>query len=114
EEELLDDRYAEKEIDSALVDEYVDRMKYYHRLNLTGNGKVLAKYMPVAEAQQFSVEGKLLMEIGGMGMPGQVDLQADVENRLAMEYVAVGACEFAVEFFEKAMEDKQSLGNQSD
>ena len=114
EEELLDDRYAEKEIDSAVVEEYVNRMKYYHRLNLTGDGRVLAKYMPVAEAQQSSIEGKLLMQIGGMGIPNQPGLQADVENRLAMEYVAVGACDFAVEFFEKAMEDKQALGNQSD
>jgi len=113
-EELLDDRYAEKEIDSAVVEEYVNRMKYYHRLDMTGNGRVLAKYMPIAEAQMSSVEGKLWMELGRGGTPEQVGLQADVENRLAMEYVALGACDFAVEFFEKAMHAKRTLGNQSD
>ncbi len=113
-EELLDDRYAEKEIDSALVDEYVNRMKYYHRLDMTGNGQVLAKYMPIAEAQTSSVEGKLLMEVDRMGTPGQASVQADLENRLAMEYVALGAFDFAVEFFEKAMQAKQAQGNWND
>lgn len=114
EEELLDDRYAEKEIDSAVVDEYVSRMKYYHRLDMTGNGHVPAKYLPVAEAQTSSVEGKLLLEIDHNGTTAQVGLLADVENRLAMEYVALGAFDFAVEFFEKAMKEKQAAGNQSD
>lgn len=113
-EELLDDRYAEKEIDSAVVEDYVNRMKYYHRLDMTGNGRVLAKYIPIAEAQMSSVEGKLWMELGRGGTPEQAGLQADVENRLAMEYVALGACDFAVEFFEKAMHAKRTLGNQSD
>src|SRR5690606_33101215 len=114
EEELLDDRYAEKEIDSAAVEEYVNRMKYYHRLDITGDDHVTAKYMPVAETQASSVEGKLLMEVEGNGTPQQERLQADVENRLAMEYVALGACDFAVEFFEKAMQAKRNSGNQSD
>src|SRR5690606_37542629 len=110
EEELLDDRYAEKEIDSAVVEEYVNRMKYYHRLDMTDNGHVLAKYMPIAEAQTSSIEGKLLMEMDGAG----AGKQADVENRLAMEYVELGACDFAVEFFEKAMQAKRALGDHSD
>jgi len=114
EEELLDDRYAEKEIDSAEVEDYVNRMRYYHRLDMTGSDHVPAKYMPVVETQTSSIEGKLLMEIGSTGAPGQTGLQADVENRLAMEYVALGACDFAVEFFQKAMQAKQALGDQSD
>lgn len=113
-EELLDDRYAEKEIDSAMVEEYVSRMKYYHRLDMTGNGRVLAKYIPVAETQTSSIEGKLLMEIDRTGAVERAGIQADTENRLAMEYVALGAFDLAVEFFEKAMKAKQAAGNQFD
>ena len=114
EEELLDDRYAEKEIDSAVVDEYVNRMRYYHRLVMTGHGNVAAKYMPVAEAQASSVEGKLLMAAGHTSRAADASLLADIQNRLAMEYVAVGAFDLAVEFFEKAMRAKQAVSNMGD
>lgn len=114
EEELLDDRYAEKEIDSALVDEYVSRMKYYHRLIMTGNGNVVAKYMSVNEAQASSVEGKLLIAADQDHGAVNTGLLADIDNRLAMEYVAVGAVDLAVEFFEKAMRAKQAASNIAD
>ena len=114
EEELLDDRYAEKEIDSAVVDEYVNRMKYYHRLVMTGNGNVAAKYMPVTEAQASSTEGKLLIAADHTNMATNVSLLADIQNRLAMEYVALGAFDLAVEFFEKAMRAKQTTSNMID
>ncbi|WP_257668876.1 tetratricopeptide repeat protein [Parapedobacter tibetensis] len=107
EEELLDDRYAEKEIDSVLVDEYIDRMKYYHRLSMTGNTLAIAKYLPLTIAQTESVEGRLLVEIDRAERQGSVDLVADLENRLGMEYLAAGAFDFALEFFKKAMEIKQ-------
>ncbi|MGK6350129.1 tetratricopeptide repeat protein [Parapedobacter sp. DT-150] len=113
-EELLDDRYAEKEIDSALVEDYVNRMRYYHRFAITGGGQVAAKYIPIAEAQLSSVEGKLLMAADQANSPQERNLLADVENRLAMEYVALGAVDLAVEFFEKAMQAKQTLGNVAD
>jgi len=112
--ELLDDRYAEKEIDSAVVEEYVKRMKYYHRLDMTGIDHVPAKYIPVSEAQSASIEGKLLLEIDRNNTKEQAGLQGDVENRLAMEYVALGAFDYAVEFFEKAMHAKNSAGNSAD
>lgn len=114
EEELLDDRYAEKEIDSAVVDEYVNRMKYYHRLVMTGNGNVAAKYMPVTEAQASSIEGKLLIAADHNNMATNASLLADIQNRLAMEYVALGAFDLAVEFFEKAMRAKQATSNMID
>ena len=114
EEELLDDRYAEKEIDSVEVEEYVDRMKYYHRLAMTGNGGVVSKYMPVREAQASSVEGKLLMAVDRSNTLNDIGLRADVENRLAMEYVALGAFDLAVEFFNKAMQAKQAQGNMAE
>lgn len=114
EEELLDDRYAEKEVDSAVVDEYVSRMKYYHRLAMTGNGDVAGKYVPVNEVQASSVEGKLLLAADRNTAPHHVGLRADIENRLAMEYVALGAFDLAVEFFEKAMQAKQTQGNMAD
>jgi len=114
EEELLDDRFAEKEIDSAVVDEYVNRMKYYHRLVVTGNGNVAAKYMSVTEAQAASVEGKLLIAADRNNMVTDAGLLADIQNRLAMEYVALGAFDLAVEFFEKAMRAKQATNNMAD
>src|SRR5690606_634937 len=58
-EELLDDRFAEKEVDSTVVEEYVDRMNYYHRLKMTGDRAVTAKYLPIDETQAASVEGNL-------------------------------------------------------
>src|SRR5690606_30455482 len=106
-EELLDDRYAEKEIDSALVEEFVDRMHYYHRLKMTGNDAVLAKYLPVTAAQKASVEGTLLTEIERFQQLGSLNLVGDLQNRLAMEYLAIGANDYAVEFFEKAMGTKR-------
>lgn len=112
--ELLDDRYAEKEIDSALVEEYVKRMQYYHRLEMTGNGDVAEKYVPIRESQTSSVEGKLLMAVVYNVASHNLNALADVQNRLAMEYVAIGTLDFAVEFFEKAVQAKKAVGNQSD
>lgn len=114
EEELLDDRYAAKEVDSAVVEEYVDRMKYYHRLKITGDRAVMAKYLPVTVSQASSVEGRLLTEIGQMERRGGTDALADLQNRLAMEYVAVGACDFAMEFFNKAMATKAQVNRVAD
>ncbi len=113
-EELLDDRYAEKEIDSAVVDAYVSRMRYYHRFGLTGNGGTAAKYMPIGEAQVASVEGKLLLEADRNGGAHKANLLADIENRLAMEYVALGAVDLALEFFQRAMITKLEQGNVTD
>src|SRR5690606_38529701 len=113
-EELLDDRYAEKEIDSALVEAYVDRMHYYHRLKMTGDNAVLAKYLPFAETQAASVEGKLLMEIERFEKLGSINLVGDLQNRLAMEYLAIGADAYAIEFFEKAMDTKQRANRMAD
>ncbi|MBK1440042.1 hypothetical protein JHJ32_08605 [Parapedobacter sp. ISTM3] len=112
-EELLDDRYAEKEVDSAVVVEYVNRMKYYHRLEVTGK-IATKKYMPIVEAQAASVEGKLLMEADQASIYDNEALKADIENRLAMEYVAVGAMDLAIEFFKKAMQAKQAQGLMED
>jgi len=113
-EELLDDRYAEKEIDSALVEEFVDRMHYYHRLKMTGNDAVLAKYLPVTAAQKASVEGTLLTEIERFQQLGSLNLVGDLQNRLAMEYLAIGANDYAVEFFEKAMGTKRDANRVAD
>ncbi len=113
-EELLDDRYAEKEIDSALVEAYVDRMHYYHRLKMTGDNAVLAKYLPFAETQAASVEGKLLTEIERFEKLGSINLVGDLQNRLAMEYLAIGADAYAIEFFEKAMDTKQRANRMAD
>ncbi|WP_143053758.1 tetratricopeptide repeat protein [Parapedobacter koreensis] len=114
-EELLDDRYAEKEIDSAVVVEYVSRMKYYHRLEMTGNGSISAKkYMPLTDTQTASIEGKLLLEADQAAQYENVGLLADIENRLAMEYIAAGAVDLAIEFFEKAMKAKEEQGSMGD
>lgn len=113
-EELLDDRFAEKEIDSAVVDEYVSRMRYYHRLGTTGNGGQTAKYMPVVEAQASSVEGKLLLDADRNGIANNAGVRADIENRLAMEYVALGAFDLAIEFFQRAMNAKLEQGSVGD
>ncbi|HWK57366.1 MAG TPA: tetratricopeptide repeat protein [Parapedobacter sp.] len=112
--ELLDDRYEEKEVDSALVDEYVQRMQYYHRLEMTGNGDVAAKYVPIGESQVASVEGRLLMAVDYNVASNNLNALADIQNRLAMEYVAVGTVNFAVEFFEKAIRAKQAVNNMAD
>src|SRR3546814_1451682 len=85
ESELLDDRYAEKEVDSALVEEYVERMQYYHRLEMTGNGDVAVKYVPIRESQISSIEGKLLMVADYNVASNNLHAQADIPNRLAME-----------------------------
>lgn len=114
EEELLDDRFADKEVDSAIVDEYVDRMNYYHRLKMTGNTAVTAKYLPIDETMSASVEGSLLTEIDRFATLGSANLMGDLQNRLAMEYLAVGAYEYAVEFFEKAMRAKQEANQTGD
>lgn len=114
EEELLDDRYAEKEVDSAMVEEFVDRMHYYHRLKMTGDDAVLAKYLPIAKAQAASVEGTLLNEIERFQKLGSINLVGDLQNRLAMEYLAIGAHDYAVEFFEKAMGTKQEANRIGD
>ena len=112
--ELLDDRYAEKEVDSALVEEYVNRMQYYHRLEMTGSKDVAAKYVPIREAQAFSVEGKLLMAADYNLTSNNLNALADTHNRLAMEYMAIGQVDFAVEFFEKAMQTKKAIGRMAD
>src|SRR5690606_3326619 len=96
-EELLDDRYAEKEVDSALVEEYVDRMRYYHRLKVTGERTVMEKYLPVTVSLASSIEGRLLTEIERAERKGNTDMVADLQNRLGMEYLAVGACDYALE-----------------
>lgn len=114
EEELLDDRFAEKEVDSAIVEEYVDRMNYYHRLKMTGDKAVTAKYLPINETLSASVEGNLLTEIDRFATLGSANLVGDLQNRLAMEYLAVGAYEYAVEFFEKAMQTKQQTNQTGD
>lgn len=107
--ELLDDRYAEKEVDSALVDEYVKRMQYYHRLEMTGNGDVAMKYVPIRETQVSSIEGKLLMAADYNVASNNLNALADVQNRLAMEYMAIGAVDYAVEFFGKAIRAKKAV-----
>ena len=114
EEELLDDRYAEKEVDSALVEAYVKRMKYYHRLEMTGSGEVATKYVPISEAQASSVEGKLLMAADYLAASNNVDALADIQNRLAMEYLAVGALDYAVEFFGRAIQMKKAVNKPID
>lgn len=114
EEELLDDRYAEKEIDSALVEDYVERMAYYHRLEMTGSGNVAAKYVPVRESQAASIEGKLLMAADYNVASNNLNALADVQNRLAMEYTAIGAMDDAVLFFEKALQTKKMLNRTAD
>lgn len=111
---MLDDRYAEKEVDSALVEEYVKRMQYYHRLELTGNGDVAVKYVPIRESQASSVEGKLLMAADYNAASNNLNLLADIQNRLAMEYIAIGTVDYAVEFFEKALQTKKSVRNMDD
>ena len=113
-EELLDDRYAEKEVDSALVEEYVDRMRYYHRLKVTGERTVMEKYLPVTVSLASSIEGRLLTEIERAERKGNTDMVADLQNRLGMEYLAVGACDYALEFFNKAMKAKQQLNRSAD
>lgn len=113
-EELLDDQYADKDVDSALVEEYVDRMHYYHRLKMTGDNSVIAKYLPVDDAQAASVEGRLLTEIERFEQLGSTNLVGDLQNRLAMEYLAIGAEAFAIEFFEKAMDTKQRANRLAD
>ncbi|MEC3879243.1 tetratricopeptide repeat protein [Parapedobacter sp. 10938] len=112
--ELLDDRYEEKEVDSALVEEYVKRMQYYHRLEMTGNGDVAAKYVPIRESQVASVEGKLLMAVDYNLASNNLNALADIQNRLAMEYVAIGTLEYAIEFFEKAIWTKKAVNNMAD
>lgn len=112
--EILDDRYALKEVDSVEVEDYVSRMKYYHRFVMTGNGQTVAKYLPVTEVQASSVEGKLLIAADQASSRQNIALLADIENRLAMEYMALGATNFAVEFFERAMQAKESQGNVTD
>ncbi len=107
EEELLDDRYAEKEVDSTLVEEYVARMKYYHRLGTTGDKAVVSKYLPIVVTHAESVEGKLWLEREYAEKLGNENLVADLENRLGMEYLAAGASDYALEFFEHAMTVKQ-------
>ena len=114
EEELLDDRYAEKEVDSALVEEYVKRMAYYHRLEMTGNGDVAVKYVPISEAQASSTEGKLLMAADYNVASNNLNTLADIQNRLAMEYVAIGTVDDAVDFFEKALLAKKAVNNMAD
>src|SRR5690606_22576777 len=112
--ELLDDRYAEKEVDSALVEEYVKRMQYYHRLEMTGNGDVAVKYVPIREAQVSSVEGKLLMAADYNVASNNINALADIQNRLAMEYIAIGTVDVAVEFFERAIRTKKAMNNMAD
>ncbi|MGV3763485.1 tetratricopeptide repeat protein [Parapedobacter sp.] len=112
--ELLDDRYAEKEVDSALVEEYVKRMAYYHRLEMTGNGDVAVKYVPIHESQLASVEGKLLMAADYNLASNNLNTLADIQNRLAMEYVAIGTIDYAIEFFEKAIWTKKTVNNMAD
>lgn len=112
--ELLDDRYAEKEVDSALVEEYVERMQYYHRLEMTGTGDVAVKYVPIRESQVSSIEGKLLMAADYNAARNNLSALGDVQNRLAMEYVAIGAVNYAVEFFEKAIAAKKHANNMAD
>lgn len=113
-EELLDDRYADKEIDSTLVEEYVARMKYYHRMGITGEAAMISKYLPIAIAHAESVEGKLWLEIAYAEKLGRENLVADLENRLGMEYLATGAYDYALEFFEKAMATKRQNNQVSD
>ena len=112
--ELLDDRFADKEVDSAVVEEYVDRMNYYHRLRMTGDNSVIAKYLPLETASAASVEGRLLTEIDRFEKLGSVNLVGDLQNRLAMEYLAIGADQFAIEFFKKAMDTKQRANQSAD
>ncbi len=112
--ELLDDRYAEKEVDSALVEEYVKRMEYYHELEMTGNGEVAVKYVPIRETQLSSIEGKLLMAADYNVASNNLNALADVQNRLAMEYVAIGTVDYALEFFEKAIWAKKTVNNLAD
>ena len=112
--ELLDDRYAEKEVDSALVEEYVKRMQYYHRLEMTGNGDVAVKYVPIRESQASSIEGKLLLAADYNIARNNLNALADIHNRLAMEYVALGTVDYAVEFFEKAIQAKRNVNNMAD
>src|SRR5690606_21855536 len=109
--ELLDDRYAEKEVDSVLVEEYVERMQYYDRLEMTGHGDVAVKYVPIRESQVSSTEGKLLMAADYNAARNNLSALGDVQNRLAMEYVAVGAVNYAVEFFEKAIAAKKTTNS---
>lgn len=112
--ELLDDRYAEKEVDSVLVEEYVERMQYYDRLEMTGHGDVAVKYVPIRESQVSSTEGKLLMAADYNAARNNLSALGDVQNRLAMEYVAVGAVNYAVEFFEKAIAAKKTTNSMDD
>lgn len=112
--ELLDDRFAEKEVDSALVEEYVKRMAYYHRLEMTGNGGVAVKYVPISESQAFSVEGRLLMAADYNASSNNLNALADIQNRLAMEYTAIGTMEDAVAFFQKALQTKKAMNNMAD
>lgn len=114
EEEVLDDRYAEKEIDSAVVEDYLNRMEYYHRLKVIGKPTELDKYLPLTVIQASSVEGELLVEIDKLEQQGKRVLVADLQNRLGMEYLALGASEYALEFFQKAMAAKQTLGQSTD
>ena len=114
EEELLDDRYAEKEIDSTLVEEYVVRMNYYHRMGTTGGPPIISKYLPIAVAHAESVEGKLWLELEYAAKLGNENLVADLENRLGMEYLAAGAYDYALDFFKKAMATKQQHNRVAD
>src|SRR5690606_19775865 len=45
---------------------------------------------------------------------GSINLVGDLQNRLAMEYLAIGAHDYAVEFFEKAMGTKQEANRIGD
>src|SRR5690606_5083119 len=79
-----------------------------------GDRAVTAKYLPIDETQAASVEGNLLIEIDRFATLGSANMVGDLQNRLAMEYLAVGAYDYAVEFFEKAMRAKQEANQTSD
>lgn len=110
----MDDRYADKEVDSALVEAYVKRMQFYHRLELTGHDGVFVKYVPIQEAQASSIEGRLLLAANYHVASNNLNALADVQNRLAMEYMAIGTVDYAIEFFERAIRAKKALNNMAD
>lgn len=113
-EEVLSNLYEEKLSEGVVVREYLDNLKYTQRLKAVGNTTAIMQDIESRMDSTLSLEGLILTEIAHQAASGNIDMAANLQNNLAMEYLSTGTVKEAFALLEEALSSKKLLNNRPD
>lgn len=112
--EIVSALYEEKEVESVVVQEYLNTIKYVNRIQEIGNTPDRIKALEAQLTDKTSMEGLILAEIIQQTNAGNPEVAANLKNTLAKQYLAAGIAKEAIALFEEALDIKQNQANTND